>query len=727
MRSRSLWTRGWPSCLLITLGGALLAGATLAATVEELERLSDLRKTDAKAALELAESLWEADPTDAGVGRALVQTLTAAGDAERALALADELLRRSEVEAGERARILTAKLDAAQQDKSYASLLDDEALLDGLLSRIEPLVAAELFEKLGVAHYVQGDFPQSSRLMERAIAQRPRAVDEAQRGFFINLGAMYAQQARFPEAVEAFQSALRLAEELEQDPPPVLLRNLGGLQLTLGDYEEALVTTRRALDVTPPRTADAASLMSNVGVALQSLERFDEAEATYREALAIYDELGIEHSGLLNNLAFLLHEQGAHRESLALLDRVVVLNERNQDRELVAVARKNQAENWIALGDRRRAAELMETAHALFVEYDLRPKRLELYPVMIENAEALGRYRRAFELLSEYKELYDETVSVESAEKVAELQSRFDLEKAQRELLTAQRNRAASDSQVEALRYSQQVQRNALTIVLAALALLAIIAFLFFRAWHFRGRTNRELESKNEEIAAQARTLRELNEQLLRQGREDQLTGLHNRHFLQEFLDKEMPRLERLAEGGERESSLVIVADLDHFKRINDSYGHAVGDEVLRSFADALRSCARTSDYCVRWGGEEFLWLCRDADIADAAALCDRLLAAASQVEIDVPDGTVSMTCSIGYAPLPLAAEGPMDWAQTLGAADEALYEAKRAGRNRWCGVHPSEGGTVVRSQQVDALLEQGALLSSNGWSRRTSRTEEPR
>ncbi|MEM6705577.1 MAG: tetratricopeptide repeat-containing diguanylate cyclase [Acidobacteriota bacterium] len=707
MRSRSRATRRGLGFALLC---CILTGPAATASSDDLERLAELRRHDVAAALELAEALWAAEPSNAAVGHALVVTLAAAGEASRAMELADEIVSRPETEPAQRARLLEAKLDAAKPEKRYASLPADEALLADLVPELEPLVAARLLEKIGVAYYIDGNFPTSSRFLERAIAHRPQVVDSWQRGFFTNLGAMYAQQARYPEAIEAMQSGLRISEELGEEPSLGLLRNLGGLHLTIGNYEESIAFTQRALSVTPEGGAVAASLMNNLGASLQSLQRFDEAKASYRKSIGVYEKLGKEDAGVLNNLAFLLHEEGSHRESLALLDRVVELNEETQDRELVAVARKNQAENWIALGDRRRAAEMMEQAHALFLEYDLRPKRLELYPVMIDNAAALGRYRRAFELLREYKDLYDETVSVESAEKVAELQSRFDLEKTQRELATAQRNQAVSEAQVEALQYGRQVQRDILTIVLVGLALLSIIAFLFFRAWHFRGRANRELESKNLEIAAQAEALQELNEELLRQGREDQLTGLYNRHFLQDFLDKEVPRLERQSEAGAPESSLLIVADLDHFKQINDRYGHATGDEALRAFAKALQACARTSDYCVRWGGEEFLWLCRDADADDAAALCDRLLAAASDVEIALPEGSVTLTCSIGYAPFPLAPEGPIDWALTLGAADAALYEAKRTGRNRWRGVQPCDGAVVAPAQQVQALLEQGAL-----------------
>ena len=625
------------------------------------------------------------------------------------LELADELSRREEPPFDAEVRTLAAKLEAIRG-------LEQTDELDALAERSQVLAQtvetdARLSDHLALvayAYYELADFPKASALYEQAVALRGGADDSRQKWLLGNLGGIYAQSGRFPEAIDALLRALSIAQALGEDEPLPILRNLGGLYINLGQYEEAIAYTRRALAVADPESTDAVSLLGNLGAALQHLDRFDEARESYEKALAISDALGQDNPTTLNNLAYLLHEQGRHRESLGMLERALVVNEQLGQWELVAVIKKNQGENWIALGNRARAADLFEESYGLYRQHDLRSNRLELYPVMIDNLDELGRHRRALELMREYKDVYDESVSVESAERVAELQARFDLE----------RNRAASDSRIQALENSQEIERGVRVVLLAGLGLLVVIAFLLLRALHFRGRANRSLEGKSEQIASQAARLQELNQHLVRQSLEDELTGLLNRRFLNEHLKAEVPRLRRIAEQGGVVQQLVIVADLDHFKTINDRYGHAAGDRFLKAFAQTLRNCARDSDYCVRWGGEEFLWLCNGVSLDDGAKLCARLLEAVRAMRVSVRGKVVSATCSIGMAPFPLWPPEKLSWELALAAADAALYEAKRSGRDRWYQVVPeidSADAALSSAKSVEALLAGGAVRLEEG------------
>jgi diguanylate cyclase (GGDEF)-like protein len=158
-----------------------------------------------------------------------------------------------------------------------------------------------------------------------------------------------------------------------------------------------------------------------------------------------------------------------------------------------------------------------------------------------------------------------------------------------------------------------------------------------------------------------------------RQALADGLTGLANRRAAADALHAEAARAQRL------ETPLsVVLADLDGFKEVNDVRGHAVGDEVLRVFADVLRETLRESDVAARWGGEEFLLLLPGADEEGAAQLADRVRTVLAAREIDgAPD--LRVTASFGVA----AYEGQANTEQLVDAADAALYRAKRAGKNR--------------------------------------------
>jgi len=157
----------------------------------------------------------------------------------------------------------------------------------------------------------------------------------------------------------------------------------------------------------------------------------------------------------------------------------------------------------------------------------------------------------------------------------------------------------------------------------------------------------------------------------------DQLTGLHNRRYMDARLNALM---EHAAKGGEPVS--VLAVDIDHFKKINDGFGHDVGDEVLREFALRLASNVRAIDMPVRQGGEEFLVVMPDTHIEDAYRIAERIRGHVAGSPFRVSGGTQSLdvTISIGVA-TSLPGETRCD--AMLKRADEAMYEAKGSGRNR--------------------------------------------
>ncbi|MCH8252737.1 MAG: diguanylate cyclase [Planctomycetes bacterium] len=157
----------------------------------------------------------------------------------------------------------------------------------------------------------------------------------------------------------------------------------------------------------------------------------------------------------------------------------------------------------------------------------------------------------------------------------------------------------------------------------------------------------------------------------------DELTGLINRRAAMARLDQHWARSTRTGE-----SLACIIIDIDHFKKVNDSYGHSVGDRALKGVASVLRSNARTEDSVCRIGGEEFLVLCPGTYAEDAAAAAERLRAAVQSNVIYVQSGELRVTVSMGVA------ERALDMAnaeEMLAVADSALYTAKREGRNRVC------------------------------------------
>jgi len=156
----------------------------------------------------------------------------------------------------------------------------------------------------------------------------------------------------------------------------------------------------------------------------------------------------------------------------------------------------------------------------------------------------------------------------------------------------------------------------------------------------------------------------------------DPLTSLWNRNAMYDILSRELKRAKR-----ESGSISLLMADLDHFKQINDTLGHAAGDAVLQEAARRIATCVRPYDAVCRYGGEEFLIVLPGCDLADATLRAEQIRAAIAASPFRIPEGDVNLTCSLGVT----ASSGPAGYDAALLAheADEALYAAKHNGRNR--------------------------------------------
>lgn len=180
------------------------------------------------------------------------------------------------------------------------------------------------------------------------------------------------------------------------------------------------------------------------------------------------------------------------------------------------------------------------------------------------------------------------------------------------------------------------------------------------------------------DISERTRAEREvqvLQEELREQSTHDALTGLYNRHFLEESFGRELLLAER---GGHPVS--VIMGDLDHFKAVNDRYGHLAGDEVLRVFGTLLTNNARASDIVCRYGGEEFLLVLPGLTEEGAVERGEQLRQAMAATAVSHGASQIRVTASFGVASFPLHGRTTDE---LIGAADRALYSAKADGRNR--------------------------------------------
>jgi len=234
------------------------------------------------------------------------------------------------------------------------------------------------------------------------------------------------------------------------------------------------------------------------------------------------------------------------------------------------------------------------------------------------------------------------------------------------------------------------------------LSLAAVVVFAFVGILK-QGRLEKELANANHELLDASLT--------------DLLTGIRNRRYFAKTIEADVQQVLRSFTSNPspdlRNRDLVFyLIDIDHFKKVNDQFGHKIGDQVLVEVVRRINSAARLTDVLIRWGGEEFLLLSRCTDRKEAHTLAKRVLTSVGsrpfRVEGGMPD--LRVTCSIGWAVFPWTEINPklVSDDQILVLADYALYQAKGSGRNRAVGLLPEgetvRGGTVAPTIYINGI-----------------------
>jgi diguanylate cyclase (GGDEF)-like protein len=216
-----------------------------------------------------------------------------------------------------------------------------------------------------------------------------------------------------------------------------------------------------------------------------------------------------------------------------------------------------------------------------------------------------------------------------------------------------------------------------------------------------------ELALANARLRDHDLQLTQLNKQLQQLVHTDELTGLFNKRRLQEHLEMEVARAKRYAE-----CFSCLMIDIDDFKKINDTFGHPAGDDVLRQTGALLRRSVRISDFVARYGGEEFTIILPRTNSAGAYRVAENLRLAFKSHEFKLPSVSAYITISIGVACY--SGAGDLDAQQLISRADTALYRAKNSGKDQACFNNESDFtyGESEFCQSVETRLTQEPLAN---------------
>jgi diguanylate cyclase (GGDEF)-like protein len=216
------------------------------------------------------------------------------------------------------------------------------------------------------------------------------------------------------------------------------------------------------------------------------------------------------------------------------------------------------------------------------------------------------------------------------------------------------------------------------------------------REEEYSARLELEVKKRTAELAERNNDLKQLNVTLQESSLSDPLTGLRNRRFVFDEVSRDLDVIRRKYDDEQsgldpRDAAdlVFMMIDLDNFKPINDTYGHAAGDQMLLDVRDVLLSTCRRSDHVIRWGGDEFVVIAKQANPGETEALAERIRTRIAEHNFMLGDGQmVRITCSIGFAAFPIfrAQADSATLEQVINMADNLMYEAKRE-RNSWAGV----------------------------------------
>ncbi|WAC74198.1 diguanylate cyclase [Roseateles sp. SL47] len=545
---------------------------------------------------------------------------------------------------------LALMLAKAQWLKSNGQLGAGIRVLGGLAdvdqAHAEPRM---LFRTLLLLGYLQSDYGEVDASVESVLKaiELARSMGSGWRAASAQITLAFSY-FRAQQGDHARQIMVEAQAAAKLDPDPVLMYNVSTMTGIVHSQDADPTITQQARE--------------------QALRYAREAQSRYLQALA------------LGNLADFELRQENFSRALDLSQRANVLSQEIRAIQTEILARHNMG--IAKIGMRRLEEGKRDVLQAITMDAQREASSytadawLELGSYLEKADDIAG----AVDAYHRSRQLFDAVLRDETRKAMLEAQARFEDQQREREIQLLNQDNSLKAEQIRSRDLQLKLWAEVGVGVLLSGALLAV-------AYRRVRRTNAALAQTNESLRVQSER--------------DPLTGLANRRHFQKDVGARCDDHQGLR------GSMFLV-DIDHFKRINDQWGHAAGDSVLIEVARRLRSVLREQDMVVRWGGEEFLILVRSENTDDARLLAQRLLDQIGGVPVDHGPLSIPISASIGFASFPMAPAGlTLAWERAVDIVDTVMYMSKAHGRNKAYGV------AAVKAQTREELLALAGRMES--------------
>ncbi|MBB1365423.1 diguanylate cyclase [Pseudoalteromonas sp. SR44-5] len=540
----------------------------------------------------------------------------------------------------QQAELMVVWLAFINEDKNWHEfdlLKDDVSQL--LVSEVDIETKYALYDNLGLMKYRLGKFAEADSYLSKAVSFADDTQLATSMTYYL-YGINSVRQGKMVDGLDKILHAHDLQINIQGYASPKILIGLGFTNYYMKNYDKAIEYTQQAIAAYPENDILLTELYANLAAMYVDKAQYQEALIAINQAEKVAHFHNIfDRVPIIINKGTIYAELNEHQKAIDYYLKALDIVNKNSDLIHKPTVLSNLAQSNQSLGNYKLAADYFEQALAIFSSESQLIKRLENYPPMIENYQSLGNYQRALELMIEYKELDDESTSLAAKEKFDQSQAAYDIASKEKSLIEA--------------KLAQTSNENAILRLYGIVAFsLLIILFIYIA---YRLKHSAYLQVK--ELALR-----------------DQLTGLFNRRALHDIFELEMSRVNR-----NKKTFSIILLDIDHFKVLNDTYGHDYGDIVLQKVASALQDSIRSMDKVARWGGEEFLVFLPETNKEQASHLAEKLRLAVSNIELTYQDKLLQVTVSLGVCEYNQQGE----YKDMVKQADLGLYKAKETGRNK--------------------------------------------